>query len=39
MRGATNINQFEISSSDGVAVDATAGTQGTIAVEYLAVAA
>ena len=39
MRGATNINQIEISSSDGVAVDTTAGTQGTIAVEYLAVAA
>ena len=39
MRGATNISTIEISSSDGVAVDTTAGTQGTIAVEYLAVAA
>ena len=39
MRGATNINQFEISSSDCGAVDATAGTQGTIAVEFFAVAA
>ena len=38
MRGATNISQIEISSSDGVAVDTTAGTQGTIAVEMIAVA-
>ena len=37
MRGATNINQFEVSSSDGANVDSTTGAN-TIAVEMISVA-
>ena len=39
VRKGTSLNDFAICASDGVAVDGTASTQGTIAVEFLAFAA
>jgi len=39
VRLGCTLNEFAICSSDGVAMDGTVGTQGTIAVEFLAFAA
>jgi len=39
VRLGCTLNEFAICSSDGVDMDGTAGTQGTIAVEFLAFAA